>query len=359
VADFALTKEYQGALISVAGGLGSRIVMPSLIKGDAGKSSATTDPGAKPEKTKNDRAASCVTAAAEAVNAFMRSSASKKSKKTAEENYERARELNDSIPASVPMPAPEEPAVEPSKTPPSTITITTTTTSSNTSSLTTTAATDKSAVPTPTPTGADPGAISNSSLKSSSSGRACNDSSFEGVVSCAVANSEGSLGQQIEAPRFRRAIEQFLGSRAEELLKMEGPADVIQRAFDKARLSPNHRETLNDALDEVRGGVDGMSQEKAGKSFKATARAESRSGWTGMLASIPGLSRLLPIQQEQRGMLREGEQAPSISPEESSDGLEEDRTVSIFKRVSRRYRESFESLARQEYSTEQNRLLSK
>jgi hypothetical protein len=180
------------------------------------------------------------------------------------------------------------------------------------------------------------------------------------VVSCAVATSDGALSAELESPRFRRSIEQFLGARAEDLLNMDGPAEVIRRAFDQARLPSDKRQHLEQALGKVEEELDGSTlQDQRKGSFKATASVEQRSGWKQLLASVPGISGLISSEDRPQETPPGSDHARLIAGDESTEGLEEDRTVSLFVRVSRRYRESFDGLTRQDYSSEQNRLLSK
>ncbi len=363
VADYALTKEYQGALMSIAGGVGSKLLLGNAVKQHA----MTKDQkqGGPPDeasaKNKGNKWAACATAAVEAVNAFMRSGASKKSSQMAKEHFEKAKELNDSIPipAPVPPPAPElahAPMAPELVSPPPPTTGTSTLTAGLTSPTLTTVSASFTSTPEPSPLLSPP--ISFSSVKTTPS--SCNSTSFEGVVSCAVATSGGALSEKLESPRFRGAIEQFLASPADELLKMDGPAEVIRRAFDQARLSSDRRQHLDQALGKVGQELDGMTPQGSGKgSFNALANVEQRPAWKQLLASVPGISGLISSPGSGRDAFPEPDQARQISGDESTEGLEEDRTVSLFTRVSRRYRESFDALTRQDYSTEQNRLLSK
>ncbi len=350
VADYALTREFQGALISVAGAaavpIGNHIANANAKTKTVGKG-----------KSK----AACATAAIEAANAFMSSKGSKDSKKTAEENRKKAEELNDELAEAVTERGsehsaehpPHPPIVQTRRLPPPPV------------NLDPTPSPEFSTAPEPdVVTGgpslddvpSDPLAppTSDLSLKGSVTlGRlpsSCSKSGYDAQISCAIAVSGGGLGREVESPSFRKALEKLTGKRADAVLQMESPSELIRLAFRQDGLSPRDRRKLDDALAALENGLSRRQKEHP-RTPEAPVLANDQRRPTFLPESRGSLSPVLvPAEHSDRSV--------AFSNEETT-GLEEDREFSLFQRISLRYRQSFQDLSQRDYSTEQNRLLSK
>jgi hypothetical protein len=290
----------------------------SALKADADK--AGNEAGQKAADEKKSRA-SCLTAALSSVQSVMSYDGAKSSKKAAEENYASVRQLEGEFTTSVGM-------------------------GSNALEFGTTGSVGGAAG-----TGFVRRVVRNDQGPSVRRERsACNDTStFSGNLNCALSQPGNTLPPFVSNPEFPKLLERLSGGSADRLTRASNATSAMQASLAKA-LTPTGQERLGSLISGIN-----VSNAEAGSAYVGGGGGRRGSSKESSFPDVNSLlDKLLPAEG---GGEPQGEQLTETVFNQgrliaSQAGDEDDRRLSLFVRVSSRYRLSRDRLSSRQMNLE-------
>jgi len=346
VTDMITTKQFTGAVGTLMGAynlVNSFDKKPEAAAATAkdapAKASNKTDASTSPPKAeKKSDMSSCLTAAVESGMAIMNYIGHQNSKKTADENRKLAKDLKDESNATLSGTSPS--AFSPGS-------IGTVGNSMNGNSST------PGSASTVTQSGITSGKDKTASLKQGS--RECSGSGFQAELQCAKASGV-PLPPGFGSNSMNRALEKLSGLPLDKLMAKGDPSSIIGAVAGGA-LGPGKTAAVQAALSKAEQDL------RAGMNVPSSAYSSGGGGGGGGDHG-PDIGNALGSLMDSLQNKKEEESDKSrneafAKKEYDSDGLEEDRTISIFDRISKRYRASTNRVANRGYTLPQNQVLTR
>jgi len=329
--DIMMTKQFTGAASVLMGSYGiiSQFNLGPKIMGALGLGSGAATGAATGAKGASNvsKAACVVTVLMEGAMAVMNGVGAQNSKKSAQKNYELAAQITENPTPTMPLAPP----------PPST--------RGNPSGISSNVSEGASPGSTSTvadrPLNKDPSSQAKTALETMNG---CTGG-FSEKLHCAKAAGISIPAVALES-HFIPALEALSGRPIDELMSNENPQSLIGNIVGN-HLGENYSAAVQDALQQLESGL--LSRPDS-SSVLASAYSGSKSTDAQSQDSLNAQDSLLGNSKT------DDFRKPASAIE--TDGIETDRSISLFERISRRYRISQNRLAHRGYTSPQNKILS-